>query len=208
MSDVKLFRVTEFAQSTFTSPQAHKNAIHPVWVMLIIAAWVATIGHWPLWNLFLQPESQVTPLLMVYFAVQWMAASLLIMSLLCWRWTFKIAVTLLVFWAALGACEMITLAESGRAIGVTPRTLMAFLLQSDNWALLVSRITLFTLLHGAVVPAALLWTGTLRRIPFNQNLTINAIILIASYGLLLLTRGLIGHAIPSVIDPLAIFQAP
>ena len=133
---------------------------------------------------------------------------LLIMSLLCWRWTFKIAVTLLVFWAALGACEMITLAESGRAIGVTPRTLMAFLLQSDNWALLVSRITLFTLLHGAVVPAALLWTGTLRRIPFNQNLTINAIILIASYGLLLLTRGLIGHAIPSVIDPLAIFQAP
>lgn len=205
MSDVKLFRVTEFAQSTFTSPQAHKNAIHPLWVLLIIAVWVTTVGHWPLWNLFLQPDSQVSGLLLVYFALQWMAGSLMIMAVLCWRWTLKIVITLLVFWSALGACQMITLAESGQAIGVTPQTLLAFLLDSQNWSLLSSRITMFTILHGAIVPAFMLWAGHVRRIPFNQQLLINAVVLVGSYGVLVWTRGQIGHAIPSVVNPLWLF---
>jgi glucan phosphoethanolaminetransferase (alkaline phosphatase superfamily) len=205
MSDVKLFRVTEFAQSTFPSPLAHRNSIHPLWMMLIAAVWVATAGHWPLWQLFMQSGSQASPALMAYFGLQWVAGSLLLMAVACWRWTFKPAVTLLLFWAALGACQMVVLADAGQAIGVTPRTLMAFVAKPDNWRLMWNWKCLVTLLLVAVVPVAMMAAGKVRRIPFNQNFTLNALLLVASYGLLVWTRSQIGHSMPSVIDPLALF---
>lgn len=205
MSDVKLFRVTEFAQSTFSSPLAHRNSIHPVWVMLIIAVWVATAGHWPLWQLFVQSSSQASPALMVYFGLQWAASGLLLMALACWRWTFKLAITLLLLWVALGACQMLALADAGQAMGVTPHALLSFMAKPENWRLLLSWKCGVTLLLVALVPVTMLWAGNVRRIPFNQNITINALVLVASYGLLVWTRGQIGHAMPSVVDPLAFF---
>ena len=205
MSDVKLFRVTEFAQSTFSSPLTHRNSIHPQWVMLIVAVWVATAGHWPLWQLFVQSGNQASPALMAYFGLQWTAGSLLLMALACWRWTFKLAITLLLLWVALGACQMLVLADAAQPIGITPRALMAFMTQPDNWRRMWNWKCLVTLLLVAVVPVAMLAVGRVRRIPFNQNFTLNALLLVASYGLLVWTRSQIGHSMPSVVDPLAIF---
>ena len=207
MSDVKLFRVTEFAQSTFSSPLTHRNSIHPLWVMLIIAVWVATAGHWPLWHVFVRSDSQASWGLMASFGLQSLAGSLLLLALSCWRFTLKPAITLLLIWTTLGACQMIVLAESGQPLGVSPGGLFTFIAKAAYWELLLNWKSFFSILQIAVVPTALLWAGHVRRIPFNQNLAINAILLITSYGLLIWSRGQIGHSIPSVVDPLAMFSA-
>ena len=205
MSDVKLFRVTEFAQSTFPSPLAHRQSIHPLWVMLIVAAWVATAGHWPLWQMFVQGDSQVSPGLMAAFALQWAAASLVLMALACWRWTFKPALVLLLVWVALGACQMVRLADSGQAMAVSPAALLAVLLKQDTWRLLLNWKCLLTLGQVAVIPAVMLALWQVRRIPFQQNLVVNALLLVVAYVLLVSTRAYIGHAMPSVLDLLPIF---
>ncbi len=205
MSDVKLFRVTEFAQSTFPSPLAHRKSIHPLWVMLIVAAWVATAGHWPLWQLFVQGESQVSVGLMAAFAVQWAAASLVLMALACWRWTFKPVLVLLLVWVAMGACQMVHLADAGQAIAVSPAGLLAVVLHHDSWRLLLNWKCLVTLVQVAAIPAVVLALWQVRRIPLKQNLILNAILLIASYALLVSTRAYIGHTMPSVLDLLSVF---
>ena len=205
MSDVKLFRVTEFAQSTFPSPLAHRQSIHPLWVMLIVAAWLATAGHWPLWQLFVQGESKASIGLMGAFAMQWAAASLVLMALACWRWTFKPALVLLLFWVALGACQMVRLADAGQALAVSPAGLLAVLITPESWRWLLNWKCLVTLVQVAAIPAVMLALWHVRRIPFKQNLIINAILLVAAYALLVSTRAYIGHTMPSVLDLLAVF---
>ena len=209
MSDVKLFRVTEFAESVFSSPLAHRTAIHPFWVMLLVAVWVATAGHWPLWLAMLeQARSGVASwsFLAALFG-KLMLSALLILALTCWRWTIKPAIALLLLWSALGACVMALNRAAGEGVALSPQPLLQFMLALVNWKRLLGLPCLLTLLLVWLVPTVLIWRGRLRRIPSAERFGINVVLLLASYGLLVGASGLFGHAVPSHTDPLAVLHS-
>ena len=208
MSDVKLFRVTEFAESVFQSPLAHRTAIHPFWVMLLVAVWVATAGHWPLWlTLIEQARSGAAgwSFLMMLLAKLTLSA-LLLLGLTCWRWTAKPAIALLLLWAALGASVMALNRAAGDVVALSPQALFQFMAALASWKRLLQLPCLLTLLLVGLVPMILIWRGRLRRIPSSERFGINAVLLIASYGILISGGALFGHAMPSHIDPLAVLK--
>lgn len=208
MANVKLFRVTEFAQSVFQSPVTHRTSPHPLWVILAVALWIGTVGHWPLWHTMLLQADPGTanPLLTLVLAAQVTLGALLWLALFGWRWSLKWAATVLLFWAALGACAMWLQSAAGEAVAVSPGDLLQFLLKSENWARLQSWQCVATLLGVAVAPALLVWRGRIRRIPALQRWVMVALLLVASYALLTWLGGYFSHALPSPLDPLAILH--
>lgn len=207
MASVKLFRVTEFAESLFQSPQAHRTAWHPLALMLLVALWLATVGHWPLWHtLLLRTEPGATgPLLATAVLAQLTLGSLVWLALSCWRWTFKPAMTLLLIWAVLGSCAMWLQIASGQAAAVTPAALAKFLANPAHWARLFNWQCGATLLVVAVLPAILIWKARIRRIALSHSLVINAVVLVAAYALLTWLDGQFSHVTPSPMDPLTVF---
>ena len=206
MASVKLFRVTEFAESLFQSPQAHRSAAHPLVVMLLVALWLATAGHWPLWHtLLLGTEPGTTrPLLATAVLTQLTLGSLFWLALSCWRWTFKPAMTMLLIWAALGSCAMWLQIASGQAVAVTPAALGQFLANPAHWSRLFNWQCGLTILVVALLPATLFWKVRIRRIPLPQSLVTNAVVLVVAYGLLAWLDGQFSHVMPSPMDPLSV----
>ena len=207
MADVKLFRVTEFAESLLQSPQSHRSAIHPLWVVLMVAAWIATIGHWPLWQtMVLRAEpGAVRPLLTLLLASQLALGALFWLALAGWRWLFKTAATALLIWTALGCCAMSVQMASGDAVAISPGELLQFVSQPVNWGRILNWQCLLNILVIAVLPAALIWRGRIRRIPATSRVFMNVGLLVASYVLLRWSLGQAGHALPSPLDPMGWF---
>lgn len=208
MADVKLFHVTEFAQSMLQSPQSHRSAIHPLWVTLIVALWIATVGHWPLWQtMLLQTEpGSIRPALTLLLAAQIGLGALFWLALTGWRWLFKTAITGLLIWTALGCCAMGLQLASGDAVAVSPSTLLRFVSQPVNWGRMLNGQCLLNVLLIAVVPATLIWRSRIRRIPVTSRIVMNAGLLLASYVLLRWSLGQAGHALPSPLDPIGAFH--
>lgn len=208
MADVKLFHVTEFAQSMLQSPQSHRSAIHPLWVTLIVALWIATVGHWPLWQtMLLQTEpGSIRPALTLLLAAQIGLGALFWLALTGWRWLFKTAITGLLIWTALGCCAMGLQLASGDAVAVSPSTLLRFVSQPVNWGRMLNGQCLLNVLLIAVVPATLIWRSRIRRIPVTSRIVMNAGLLLASYVLLRWSLGQAGHALPSPLDPMGAFH--
>lgn len=208
MADVKLFHVTEFAQSMLQSPQSHRSAIHPLWVTLIVALWIATVGHWPLWQtMLLQTEpGSIRPALTLLLAAQIGLGALFWLALTGWRWLFKTAITGLLIWTALGCCAMGLQLASGDAVAVSPSTLRRFVSQPVNWGRMLNGQCLLNVLLIAVVPATLIWRSRIRRIPVTSRIVMNAGLLLASYVLLRWSLGQAGHALPSPLDPMGAFH--
>lgn len=208
MADVKLFHVTEFAQSMLQSPQSHRSAIHPLWVTLLVALWIATVGHWPLWQtMLLQTEpGSIRPALTLLLAAQIGLGALFWLALTGWRWLFKTAITGLLIWTALGCCAMGLQLASGDAVAVSPSTLLRFVSQPVNWGRMLNGQCLLNVLLIAVVPATLIWRSRIRRIPVTSRIVMNAGLLLASYVLLRWSLGQAGHALPSPLDPMGAFH--
>ena len=203
MASVKLFHVTEFAESLFQSPLAHRTALHPLVMLLLVALWLATAGHWPLWQTLLMhtEAGAVRPAMALAVFAHLFLGALIWLALTCWRWTFKPAITLLLVWAALGSCAMWLLRAAGEAMSVSPVGLMQFLLKSENWSRLLSLPCLLTLVAVFLIPALLIWRTPIRRIPLMVSVASNGLLLVASFGLLTFSARLVGHALPSPIDP-------
>ena len=163
MASVKLFHVTEFAESLFQSPLAHRTALHPLVMLLLVALWLATAGHWPLWQTLLMhtEAGAVRPAMALAVFAHLFLGALIWLALTCWRWTFKPAITLLLVWAALGSCAMWLLRAAGEAMSVSPVGLMQFLLKSENWSRLLSLPCLLTLVAVFLIPALLIWRTSL-----------------------------------------------
>ncbi len=208
MADVKLFHVTEFAQSMLQSPQSLRSAIHPLWVTLLVALWIATVGHWPLWQtMLLQTEpGSIRPALTLLLAAQIGLGALFWLALTGWRWLFKTAITGLLIWTALGCCAMGLQLASGDAVAVSPSTLLRFVSQPVNWGRMLNGQCLLNVLLIAVVPATLIWRSRIRRIPVTSRIVMNAGLLLASYVLLRWSLGQAGHALPSPLDPMGAFH--
>lgn len=209
MASVKLFRVTEFAESLFQSPQAHRSALHPLALMLLVALWLATVGHWPLWQtLLLRAEpGAVRPVMALAVASNLILGALIWLALLCWRRTSKLAATLLLVWAALGSCAMWLQSSTGQAVAVTPAALGKFLANPAHWARLLNWQCAATLLVVAVLPAMAVWRSRIRRISLSHNLLLNVAVLLAAYVLLTWLDGQFSHVTPSPMDPLAVVGA-
>ena len=207
MASVKLFHVTEFAESMFQSPLAHRTALHPAVVMVLVALWLATAGHWPLWQTLVMhtDPGAVRPAMALAVAAHLFLGAMIWLGLFCWRWTFKPAVTLLLVWAAFGSCAMWLQSTVGQAVAITPAALGQFLANPAHWSRLFNWQSGATLLVVAVLPAFLIWKVRIRRISLSHNLIMNAIVLVATYALLTWLEGQFSHVIPSPMDPLAVF---
>lgn len=208
MANVKLFHVTEFAESMLQSPQSHRSAIHPLWVSLLVAVWIATVGHWPLWQtmVFQTEPGSIRPSLTVLLAAQIGLAALFWLALTGWRWLFRTAITGLLIWTALGCCAMGVQLASGEALAMSPSKLLQFVSQPVNWGRMLNGPCLLNVLVIAALPAVLIWRGRIRRIPATSRILMNAGLLLASYVLLRWSLGLAGHALPSPLDPMSAFH--
>ena len=199
MASVKLFRDTEFAGSIFQSPLKNRTALHPLALMLLVAFWLATVGHWPLWQaLLLRAEPGATgPLLAVAVVTQLALLALIWLSVSCWRWTFKPALTLLLLWAALGCSAMWAQSAAGEAVALTSADLWRFLRNPAQWHKLASWPSLLSLAVVAIIPSVLIWQGRVRRVPLGYQLLLNALLLIASLAILVWLSGRLSHTLPS-----------
>jgi glucan phosphoethanolaminetransferase (alkaline phosphatase superfamily) len=203
MANVKLFRVTEFAESVFQSPLSHRTSLHPLWVMLGVALWIATVGHWPLWQTILLENNvgAASSILLLALAGQLLLSALIWLAPFGWRWSLKWAAPLLLLWVALGSCAMWLLRAAGEAVSVSPVGLAQFLLKSENWSRLLSLPCMLTLAVVFLVPALLIWRVPVRRIRWMVGLVLNSVVLVVSLGLLTLATKLVGHSLPSPLDP-------
>lgn len=183
MPTLRLFRNTEFALSSlFFSPEQQRAATHPAWIIVATSLWIATVCNLALWRaLWRLPELHSAHGLWfgIGFAVAIAAATGAILSLLCWRWTFKPTITLLLLIAAAGTYFMLDY-----GVVIDP-TMMVNVLQTNprevadllNWRLAVTVLVL------ALLPALWLWPRPLRRIGRWRQLRLVAISLIASIAL-------------------------
>ena len=202
---LKLFRVTEFAESVFFTPQSQRHAVHPATVVLLAGIWLASVGNLALWQslwptLFLSlPQSLAAlpdtgtrtgwPALagaarLAGLAILVMAAALVPLALVCWRWTLKIGITLLLFAAAFGTCILWHQQQAGQAAGINATMLAQLVFGPDrnlgrffNWECALA------VLLVALLPALLLWRTRVRRISFIHNCLINTMFLVVIYAI-------------------------
>ncbi|MDP2371918.1 phosphoethanolamine transferase [Rhodoferax sp.] len=166
---LKLFRITEFAQSSFFfRPTAHK-AVHPLLTVALVSLWIASIGNLPLWlALSRLPEldNQRGLWFSLAFAAMVFACTFSVLTLACWRWTLKPALTLGLLTTAVGGYFMLSY-----GIVIDP-TMMVNVLQTHpqevkdliTWQLVVAVLVV------AVVPAIWLWKVRVRHLGVARSL--------------------------------------
>lgn len=172
---LQLFRVTEFAESVFFSPQAQRRSIHPAIILPGSALWLTVIGNLALWQALKSsdPDIVLTLGLLIF------SATLMILAVLCWRSTLKGVVTLMLFAAALGTCLVWFQQQP-----VDSATLTRLVLGPQRgWGKFVTWESTLTLLLVALLPAIVLWRVPIKRIAPGRRLAMNALFLIASYAL-------------------------
>jgi len=160
---LKLFRSTEFAESSLFVPFKQRMSAHPAWVSLLASLWLATACNAALWQELVRVSelNQTSPLWSAVRLVVIMAASLFaVFSILSSRRLLKPLITLLFIVAAL-CCHLMLNAhqviDSGlitRAFNKNPLSVASFM----SWQLWA---TLFIL---AFVPSILLWRTPVRRL--------------------------------------------
>lgn len=162
---LKLFRSTEFAQSRNFSPERQRNALHPLWTVILISAWLAVAGNWVLWRALAEmPELSFGAAWWIGLraAVLIAAFSCALLGLFMWRWTLK---------PALFALMLATAWISNT---------LAMLDGLPGWQLLIG-VALLVLL-----PGAWLWRTAVRRLPPWRNLVQVGVLMAVSSAVFLL----------------------
>jgi lipid A ethanolaminephosphotransferase len=176
---LRLFHITEFAQSQLASPASQRNAIHPYVVVLLFSLWLASICNLALWKAMLRlPEGGSGRIIWIGIGLALMMACAFVMllSLLTWRWTLKLSVTLLLMLAAINAYFMLT-----QRVFIDGALISRYLSNpgSQLRALLNWQLFIIVALLG-VLPTILLWRMPLRRATLMQNLVQNLIAFVAA----------------------------
>lgn len=163
---LKLFRSTGY--STFLLPGEARLAPHPGWAVLAVSAWVGLACNAALWRalLELQPAGVARALLLGILTA---AGASLLLSLLCWRRTFKPAASLLCVMAATVTAGAWTQGLAGDAGLLMPHTDWVF----PGWASLVGWEVPLMLAVLAGLPILSLWTTPLRRLTGPAQLRAN-----------------------------------
>jgi lipid A ethanolaminephosphotransferase len=155
------------------------QGIHPVWLMVFTSIWLASLGNIALWQeLARLPEMNDwrAAWFGIAFAVLIAALICMLMSLLCWRWTLKPVMALLLTSAAFGTYFMLSYRV------VIDSSMMVNVLQTDlkeslelfSWKLVV------TVLFLAVLPIVVLWKRRVRELTVLKTFAGNAQLLLAS----------------------------
>jgi lipid A ethanolaminephosphotransferase len=171
---LKSFRFKKFS---FLEDKQH--GIHPTLLMVLASIWLASIGNLALWQeLARLPE--MNDWSAVWFGVAFAAliAALLcmLMSLLCWRWTLKPVIALLLTSAAFGAYFMLSYRV------VIDSSMMVNVLQTDlkesldlfSWKLVVAVLFL------AILPIVVLWKRQVKQLTVFKTIIGNAQLLLVS----------------------------
>ena len=205
------YRVKHTATSRTTN-----HSTTPFWVNVLMSLWLTTLGNLALWRkLYALPQVQGWAGLWLCLATGVMIAALLfaLLSLLSWRWTFKLAGSISLLAAASGTYFML-------AYGVILDTpMMVNMLATDtrevrdllNW-----RFAATVLLLG-VLPTILLWRIRLRFAPFFGQLGRNllgatAALVVAAGALFAVAKDFVplhrNHMeVRSLINPLSSFYS-
>lgn len=209
---LKLFHITEFAESAYLSPETQREAIHPVTVLSLASLWLTLACNVPLWRELshLPLESAQRWWLGLRLALLLGFALTALLSLLCWRRTFKPAILLLLLLAGLNLPLMleqtsfIDLRAGSSSWGLQLRH--AFSWQSAGWFLALG-----------LLPALWLWRLPIRRVPLLANLRQNLALLALSCAVFAGTwwfsvsdiTALMSHQpqLTRLLNPISSFQA-
>jgi lipid A ethanolaminephosphotransferase len=169
---LKLFHITEYAESMFLSPESQREATHPWVIMLASSLWLTVVGNWALWRaLFKLPEfSTATPWgLVVTLMLMVTCAIGLLLCVLNWHFTLKPAITLVFFLVAFNT--HVLLLQDGflnskmiQRVAQNPPEVLRGL---SSWRLF------FTVGVLGAAPAIWLWRTSIRRVTFIPNLVQN-----------------------------------
>jgi glucan phosphoethanolaminetransferase (alkaline phosphatase superfamily) len=202
VSEVKLFRVTEFAESVFQSPLAHRTAVHPLWVMLFLAAWMTVLGHVPLWRTLWSAvvQGQASAPWLAGVVVQVYLLSLALVALVHWPGAFKWGAAGLLLWSGLGAAAMALRLAAGEGAALSPMALAGWLLNPAHALQLLNWNSGLQLLVIAALPIVLLARLRVRRLPMVSILFLNGALLALAGGLLALMGPWSAHTIGTPLD--------
>lgn len=179
---IRLFHLTEFADSAFLSPQAQREAMHPLLATVLASLWLVLATNLPLWFFLMRgaPAADRPDWLGPTLAAQMVLALCAGLALLPWRRALKPVLIALLLLAALNTHLLL---KHGvfldgtalqRALGATWPEVRAFV----GWQLLATVLVL------GVMPTFLLWRQPLRRRSFWQCLWQNALCVAVCAGLL------------------------
>ena len=194
---LRLFHITEFAESRLLSPASQRNSSHPFVLVLLFSLWLASICNLALWQALSRlPDLGTGAVLRVGIGLALMMACALVMllSLLTWRWTLKFSLTVLLLLAAVNAYFMLI---QGTFINAD---LVRRMLDNPGVqlrALLSWKFFIIVLLLG-IVPAILLLRMPVRRTPLMRNMRQN-LVLFATAGMALAGLWLLSHQMVSTL---------
>lgn len=176
---LKLFHITEFAESAMLTPERQRQSLPPLFVVALASLWLGGVCNYPLWHGLAQLP--LDDLKLVWLGVRlgllMVFATVLLLSLLCWRHLFKAALGVLLLLAGLNCGVMLALGQPlDLSVGTT--VLTAQLRQAFSW----QAVGLFTAL--GLLPALWLWHQPLRRVPLMANALLNSLSLLLSGALL------------------------
>ncbi len=181
---LKLFRNTEFVQSSLTSHTQESQALHPVALVVLASVWIAVLGNLTLWQSLLQLPTEGGLLVLLRcltLALQIALALAALLSLLAWRWLLKPAVVLLLIISALGTMSMqggIPYIDTAAMDKALRGGLRAWMARSDpSW--IMPALTLL------IVPLLWLLPTPVRRLGWVRQLLGNLATLIVCSALLL-----------------------
>jgi lipid A ethanolaminephosphotransferase len=188
---LRLFHITEFAESRLLSPASQRNASPSFVVVLLFCLWLASICNLALWQALsrLPPTGAASTWWTgVVLGLMMTCALIMLLSFLSWRWTLKPALTLVLVLAAINAHLMLTQgafinAESLSRIVSNPGVQLRAML---GW-----QVFAIVLLLG-IAPSILLWRIPVRRTALSskllENIALFAVAGIILYGLWRLNR--------------------
>ncbi len=181
-----LLRLRSFSLTSRTGPPPTSTPLrthHPVWVVVLVSIWLATVCNVPLWREVAHLPGQGTLRgwgFALAFAVIVAAGNAALLSLVAWRRTLKPAVLVLVLMAAFGAYFML-------AYGIAvDSSMLVNVMQTDvkeagdlfNWRMLGTVLVL------AAPPLLWLYRRPVRRLHAMRHLAHNGLLLVGSIAVI------------------------
>lgn len=161
---LKLFRSTGY--HSILDPGEARIAPHPAWAVAGVAAWIGLADNVWLWRALAGAGPSPLKALLVGIGVAGTVGTLL--SVLCWRRTFKPAATFLLLVGALLAGGIwLQGAELQAAFGGALPALLPPWTSLMRWQVPTALVVL------GVVPVLVLWNVTVRRVPGPAQLEAN-----------------------------------
>ncbi len=169
---LRLFRITQFAESRQLTPLMQRYSMHPYVMMVLLSGWIASVCNFSLWQAVSHlPEpshgSVFTMGLALFAAI--VCALVTMMSLFNWRYVFKPAMTLVLLLVSMNTYVMFQEGsfihlEMLRRLFSAPVPLLKSLF---NWTFLWCLVVIFA------APNMYLWQCRLRRYSVLDSLRLN-----------------------------------